>query len=79
MIAFEIFHSMNKKKVGKNGVMALKLDMSKAYDWVEWNFLHVMCCKLGFDNVWINLIIRCVSSVSYSILVNGQPSETFLP
>lgn len=79
MIAFEIFHFMKKKKLGKKGFAALKLDMSKAYDRVEWNFLRAMCCKLGFADSWTDLIMRCVSTVSYSILVNGQPSETFLP
>lgn len=79
MIAFEVFHFMKKKKTGKHGNLTLKLDMSKAYDRVEWNFLHAMCLKLGFDCSWIDLIMRCVTSVKYYILLNGQPTDSFSP
>lgn len=39
LIAFETWHHMKTKKIGKEGYMAMKLDMSKAYDRVEWLFL----------------------------------------
>ena len=40
LIAFEIMHYLKKKKDGKEGYMAAKLDMSKAHDRVEWVFLE---------------------------------------
>lgn len=43
--------------------------MSKAYD-REWSFLNAIMLKLGFSSVWVNLIMRCVSSVSYSFRIN---------
>ena len=53
--------------------MEIKLDMTKAYDRVECTFLEEIMRKLGFEERWINLMIVCVKSVSYSILVNGEP------
>ena len=52
-MAFESLHHMKHKKVGKSGFMAMKLDMSKAYDHVEWNFLCRLMEKMGFEDHWI--------------------------
>ena len=59
--------------------MALKLDMSKAYDRIEWRFLEQMLITLGFPINWARLVMRCVTSVLYSIIVNGQPTSSFTP
>lgn len=67
MIAFEIMHYLKQKKFGKEGFMALKLDMSKAYDRIEWQFLQEIMVKMGFNNWWTHLIMQCVSSVVYTI------------
>ena len=52
--------------------MALRLDMSKIYDRVEWSFLWFKMWKLGLDSRWINWIKECVSIVSYFNIVEGQ-------
>ncbi|XP_035551149.1 uncharacterized protein LOC118349712 [Juglans regia] len=59
--------------------MAIKLDMSKAYDRVEWPFLEAMLKRLGFGLKMCSLIMKCISSVSYSVLVNGKVGRSFLP
>nr|AAP53315.2 retrotransposon protein, putative, unclassified [Oryza sativa Japonica Group] len=79
LIAYEMTHYMRNKRSGQVGYAAFKLDMSKAYDRVEWSFLHDMMLKLGFHTDWVNLIMKCVSTVTYRIRVNGELSESFSP
>jgi hypothetical protein len=78
-VVYETLHIMSTRMKGKKGYMAIKLDMSKAYDRVEWTFLEGMMIRLGFAAKWVQLIMRCVSSVSYAVLLNGTPLEFFSP
>ena len=75
LVAYECFHYLRKKKTGKKGYLGLKLDMSKAYDRVDRNFLEKMMSKLGFPLCFTSLVMKCVSSATLSVLVNGQPSR----
>ena len=64
---------MKNQKSKKLGFMVMKLDMSKAYVRVEWSYLVKIMEKLGFCEKWVSLVYKCISMVSYSILVNGEP------
>ena len=79
LVAFETLHCMKNQTSGKTGCMALKLDMSKAYDRVEWTYLENLMMKMGFCAKWISLIMACVRSVTYSILINGEPKGLITP
>ena len=52
--------------------MALKLDMLKAYDKVEWTFVGRLMMKMGFCPIFVRWIMICLSTVSYSFNLNGQ-------
>ena len=79
LVAFETLHYMKNKRKGKSTHMAAKLDMSKAYDRVEWGYLEAMMVRMGFHERWVSLIMNCLSSVHYAVLFNGCPTEAFFP
>ena len=79
LVSFETMHHISNKKIGKMGEITLKLDMSKAYDRVEWGCLEKIMEKLGFDERWRGLVMRCVRTVTYSIKINGSPKGHIIP
>jgi hypothetical protein len=79
LVAYELSHYMRGRRKGKNGYAAVKLDMSKAYDRVEWHFLEDMMNKMGFCRGWIEMIMMCVSTVKYRIRVNDNFSNEVRP
>ena len=79
LVAFESLNCMKNMSTGKTGYMAIKLDMSKAYDRVEWGYLENVMRKMGFCERWIGLIMVCVKTVTYSIMVNGEPQGLIHP
>lgn len=78
LMAHEVFHAF-RKKTGASGWIAIKLDMEKAYDRLEWGYIFTTLEKLGFCQQWIDWIRECVSTVSFSVIVNGIPSDQFFP
>lgn len=77
LIAHEIFDYLGKKKGRKNCFGALKIDMSKAYDRIDWNFLKAVLGAMNFNDRWVQWIMECVTSVHYTLLINGNLSQSF--
>jgi hypothetical protein len=75
LLAYELMHFLRNKRQGGAGVAAIKLDMSKAYDRVEWPFLDKIMRKLGFDAKWVDLVMKCVTTVNYKVKLNGDYSK----
>nr|XP_020198524.1 uncharacterized protein LOC109784346 [Aegilops tauschii subsp. strangulata] len=79
IVAYECLHFMKRNRAVKHRHCALKLDMMKAYDRVEWDYLRAIMLKLGFSSRWVNIVMDLVSSVSYSVLFNGKKLQEFKP
>ena len=75
----ETMHHINQTRKGKDGLMAIKLNMSKAFDRVEWPCLERIMRKLGFHDRWISLMMMCIITVSYLVLLNGEPRGMIRP
>ena len=71
MVAHETIHAMMFCKKGKMGYLAAKLDISKAYDRIEWSYLEGVLRTMGFSNRWIMLVMAYVSTVSYSLIFDN--------
>lgn len=70
---------MKRRTQGKSGIAGLKIDISKAYDRLEWCFIEDMMVRFGFNAVWITRIIGYIQSVSYSFLHNGVEFGEVIP
>ena len=79
LVASETMYHISQKRKGQMGEMALKLDMSKAYDRVEWGCLERIMLKMGFAEKWVALVMKCIYSVSYAIKINGIPRGHIIP
>uniref|UniRef100_A0A2N9FS20 CCHC-type domain-containing protein n=1 Tax=Fagus sylvatica TaxID=28930 RepID=A0A2N9FS20_FAGSY len=78
IIAQEMIHSMSKKR-GASSQFAVKIDLEKAYDRLEWSFIREVLLFFKFPLHLVNLILDCVSSSSISILLNGGRLPPFKP
>lgn len=79
ILAYELTHFLKRKRSGHDRYAALKLDMSKSYDRFEWHFLQGMMLQLGFAAEFVELIMKCVETVTYRFRVNGDVSDMAIP
>jgi hypothetical protein len=67
-------HSLKSRNV-KGEI--LKIDLSKAYDRVNWLYIQMLLTHLGFEVPFINWVMCCITSVSFAVLINGSASSFF--
>lgn len=78
IIAQEIMHTMRVKK-GRKGLMAVKVDLEKAYDKIQWPFLRRILLHVGFSHTMTDLIMYTITTASLSVIWNGRILESFEP
>ncbi|KAL4363533.1 hypothetical protein GQ457_04G019830 [Hibiscus cannabinus] len=79
MIGHKLIHSLSSIGTGPYQGAAVKLDIEKAFDRVEWNFLRDVMLRPGFDSSWVSLILRCITIASFTVRINGCLSQDFQP
>ena len=79
LLTHEIFDFLGKKKGWKYCFGALKIDMSKAYDRVDWKFLRAVLIAMNFSDNWITWITECVTTIHYTLLISGNITKSFFP
>jgi hypothetical protein len=75
-LAQETLHTVHRQK---QAAFAVKLDLSKAYDRVNWTFLRLLLIQIGFEVEAVEWIMGCIQSSSFAVLINGSPSPFFRP
>ncbi|KAK8942463.1 hypothetical protein KSP39_PZI008699 [Platanthera zijinensis] len=74
IIAQELIHRLHTTE-SRNGYMAIKLDMEKAFDRIQWSFVRRVLQAFNFPPFWIKLIMECITHPRYGLLINGSKSE----
>ena len=74
LMANEVIDTMLKRK--EKGILC-KLDIEKAFDQINWNCILKVMQKMGFGTKWIRWIKRCITTASFSVLINGSPKGFF--
>ncbi|XP_018487613.1 uncharacterized protein LOC108858142 [Raphanus sativus] len=79
IIAHEMIHGLRTHDRISKEFIAIKTDMSTAYDRIEWSYLEGLLTALGFHAQFRGWIMQCVRSVSYTVLINGEEQGKVLP
>lgn len=79
IVAQEAFHFLKNKALKSNQSFSLKLDMNKAYDRVDWNFLREILVSFELNPTWVSRVMSLVTIVKYCYQVNGSRSRIICP
>lgn len=79
IVDHEAFHDLKGRTNCKTIKFAMKADMGKAYDHIEWDFLYAMLIRIGFDLKWVEWIMKYVSFVEFELIMSDKSIDKFKP
>lgn len=74
-LATELLKGYTNKHISP--ICVIKVDLKKPYDYLEWSFLETVMLEMGFHLQFVRWVMKCVTTVSFSILLNGKPTPLF--
>ena len=78
MVTHKMLHASKQHYGIRKDSLIIEVDMSKAYDRLEWNFLEEYLRAYDFNNLWVDRVIKCVREVTYHFKINGIPSQKLI-
>lgn len=80
VLAHEMLNYIKRReKKNANYDFILNLDLNNAYDCISWTFVEKVVKRIGLPGSWFHLIMQCITMVTYSILINGEPTGRIVP
>lgn len=76
LVVFECIHAIHSHRYERSKFCSYKLDLSKAYDRVDWEFPQALL-KLGFHETWVRWVMTCVTTGRYMVRFNWLASGPF--
>lgn len=73
------FSKTQNKKSGSKSLMEIKINMEKAFDYMESIFQLTVLNGLGFHLKWINNVKECISTISFLVVIDGEPNGFLTP
>lgn len=75
LLAHELVKHYDRKWISPR--ICIKVDLRKAFDSASWDFLHCTLLYFGFPSRFVDWIMTCISSPSFSVILNGSPYGYF--
>ena len=79
MIAFESFHKLNRLNNPKHGWVVIKINIEKAYERLEWNFIREALINMDIPTDFISSITTCITITNFNVLINRNPTGNINP